>query len=304
MKKNNQNLPDFLIVGVAKCGTTSLVKYLENHPEILFSKKKEPRYLTYDLLSEKGYKGPGDFRPKKIAVKSLNDYKAQFLYMPSKTKGEASTDTIFYYKHSIPKIKKEIGDPKIIIILRDPVRRAISAYSHLVREDREKLDFKEALKNEKKRLSNGFECIWAYAEGGLYFEPVKAFIHAFKNVKVIIFENFIAEGDKEIGEILDFLSLSKEFNFEKVKFNKSGRPKSRIINKFLTRKSLVKTVISFLIGKQTALTIKNKVQERNLEKIHIGIETQKELYNYFKNDITKLESFLNINLEVWKKPYK
>src|SRR5690554_1769397 len=163
-----KRLPNFLIVGTAKSGTTSLVQYLKNHPKIFIPDIKEPRYFSYDLLKDNGYKGPGDLENKKIAIKDKDEYENCFKKVREDVIaiGEASVETSFYFEHTIPKIKNEIGDPKIIILLRDPVKRAISAYSHLIREGRETLSIEEAIKNERLRRDNGYEFIWSYVSSG------------------------------------------------------------------------------------------------------------------------------------------
>ncbi|MCA0152371.1 sulfotransferase family protein [Winogradskyella vincentii] len=301
MISNKSNLPNFLIVGVAKCGTTSLVKYLDENPKIFISKNKEPRYLTYDILSEQGYKGPGDFRPKKIAVKTAESYRQLFKEAEEFIAiGEASTDTIYYYEHTINRIKDEFGDPRIVIMLRDPVKRAISAYSHLIREERETLSFEDGLLKEEERLNNGYECIWGYVKGGLYYEPVKAFKEAFSEVKILIFEDFVKNSKESVNEVLSFLKVEHAHDFSMDRFNKSGRPKNKLINKFLTRKSWLKSILKKILGEKLALKAKGKVQESNLQKIQIDRRVQNKLYLNFKKDIEQLEKYLGINLEQWK----
>jgi len=301
---SSNNLPNFLIVGVAKSGTTTLVSYLDDSKEIFISHKKEPRYLTYNFLKESGYNGPGDHRPRSIAVKSLEEYKSLFqnVIKPThKVIGEASVDTFYYYKHTIPKIKKELGDPKIIIMLRNPVERAISAYSHLIREEREELSFEKALEKGRCRLDKGYEYIWGYENGGLYYEPTKAFIESFSKVKVVIFEEFISNQKKIMSEIFEFLDVEDQPTLVNQAHNISGKPKNRVINKFLTRNNMLKRGIRKIIGNKTSLHLKNKIQKFNLEKININSETKIKLFKKFESDIEKLENLLQKDLSDWKK---
>ncbi|MDN6279755.1 MAG: sulfotransferase, partial [Psychroflexus sp.] len=238
---HNNKLPNFLIAGFAKCGTTSLVNYIKNHEEIFICKEKELRYLTYDLLKKKGYKGHGDENVKNIAVKSLDEYKSHFNTMPQHSAiGEATADTAYYYKHTIPKIKNILGDPKIIILLRDPVKRAISAYSHLVREERETLNFEDALNAENERLKSGFEYIWGYKQSSMYYESIRAYKENFTNVKIILFEDLIENPNKEVKNTLSFLEVNESYQFRKTQFNRSGRPKNTYLNRFLIKKSRFK----------------------------------------------------------------
>lgn len=301
MYKDNK-LPNFLIAGFAKCGTTSLANYLKNHEEIFICKEKELRYLTFDHLKEKGYKGPGDDKVRSIAVKSLDDYKSCFNATEKhKAIGEATADTAYFHQQTIPKIKKTLGDPKIIILLRDPVKRAISAYSHLVREEREKLCFEDALDIEEERLKSGFEYIWGYKQSSMYYQPVKAFKESFSNVKIVLFEDLIKDPDKIIQDALQFLEVNQSYQFKKTQFNRSGKPKNILLNRFLIKKSKSKDLIKKIFGDERMVRFKESIQKYNLEKIVINQDVQKNLYFELKHDIEKLEAYLNIDLSDWKK---
>ena len=72
--ERQKNILDFLIVGAAKCGTTSLADYLNQNKAIEIARKKEPKYLTYEFLKNSGYKGPGDKQTEDYAVKSFEEY--------------------------------------------------------------------------------------------------------------------------------------------------------------------------------------------------------------------------------------
>ena len=269
-----KNKPNFLIVGIAKSGTTSLVQYLKNHPNIFIPNIKEPRYFSYKYLKTIGYKGPGDEETKKIAIKTKADYFSCFSKIKKTTIaiGEASVETSFYHKFTIPEIKNELEDPKIIILLRDPVKRAISAYSHLVREERETFDIQNALDNEEKRMESGYEFIWSYIGSGLYYNQVKAFKESFSNVQVIVFEDFVKNPNKFYQEVLQFLDVPDNKKVEFDQFNISGKPKNRTINYFLNKPFKIKKVLKSLIGEKYSLKLKNKAQKINLEPIIISDE--------------------------------
>jgi len=297
--------PNFLIVGIAKSGTTSLVQYLKNHPKIFIPNIKEPRYFSYDHLKDKGYKGPGDSATKKIAIKTKESYLNCFKQNKKNVIaiGEASVETSYYYKYTIPKIKEELGDPKIIIILRDPVKRAISAYSHLIREQRETLSFEDALNKEDWRKDSGYEFIWSYVDSGLYYNQVKALKEAFTSLKVIVFEDFINNPNYYMKEVLSFLGLPEAHQVNYEQFNISGKPKNITVNYLLNKPLRIKKILKLLLGERFSLKLKNKAQKLNLEPIEISDELKKRLYRCFEEDISKVEILLNKDLNIWKKPY-
>ena len=295
----SKQLPDFLIVGAAKCGTTSLSNYLNQHQDIFITNPKEPKFLTFDFLKS-SYQGKGDDFTKKKAVKSLEEYLQLFeLAKENQVKGEASVDILFYYKKTIPIIKQLIGDPKIIIMLRNPVNRAFSAFCHLVRDNREKLSFEEGLKNENERFEKGCEFIWSYKEGSYYYEAVKAFKENFTNVKVLIFEDYIKDVDQSIESTLSFLGVSENFSFTETYENTSGKPKLQLINTILLRDSFVKDLVKKVLPESTRAKIKAAIHQKNLTPIIIKSEDISLLKHQYDNDIKSLEKLLGIDLSIW-----
>ena len=119
-------LPNLLIVGAAKSGTTSLHNYLNQHPEVFMCNPKEPHFL---INKEIGLKrilaGIDDFQEYE---------KLFFAGKENKYRGESSVMYLMYPDIVIPKIKELFGDEtKIIIMLRNPVDRAYSGFQHVKR---------------------------------------------------------------------------------------------------------------------------------------------------------------------------
>ena len=146
-------LPNFLIVGAAKAGTTSLFEYLGEHPQIFTPAKKEPKFFSYGCYPSP-LKGPGDDLVESQIVKNFDEYKKLFDNSDAyPLRGEASPDSLYYWNGAIPKIKKILGDVKIIIMIRNPANRAFSNYMHLIRDGRETLNFEAALDAEEYRIN-------------------------------------------------------------------------------------------------------------------------------------------------------
>lgn len=301
-KDLKNNIPNFLIVGAAKSGTTSVSYYLERHDEVFMATPKEPKHFSYNYAK---YTGPGDvaFTQKK-ATKTLKDYFKLFdKSQKFKCIGEASVDNLYYHDKVIPDIKKHLGDPKIIILLRHPVDRAISAYSHLVRDDRENLTFEEALEIENSRLEKGYEFIWGYKQCGFYHDQVKSYIDSFSNVKICFFEDLVSSPQETINEITDFLSISRIPIDKDLRLNISGKPKNKIINSLISRDTILRRSLARLVGKDLAIRIKSTIQKNNLEKIEISSQLKADLNACFLEDYKKLEELLDKDLAHWVKKY-
>jgi len=184
-------LPSFLIVGATRSGTTSLYYYLKQHPEIEFPSLKEPRYFS-SLNLKLPQRGPGDETVDKKLVLDFDEYKRLFEpFKNSDMVGEASSEYLTDADFTAEKIRDVVGDVPIIIILRNPVQRAYSAYNNLRRDGRETETFGRALELEESRRSEGWDVMWAYKHVGLYCEQVRKYLDNFSRVKILIFEEFI-----------------------------------------------------------------------------------------------------------------
>ena len=302
----SKNLPNFLLVGAAKCGTSSLHKYLEQHPEIFMSKVKEPRFIS-SQVTPFPLNGPGDHKVEAWYVKKYEDYVKLFEGADGYPAiGESSADTLYFYKGTIQVIKRYLGDPRIIIVLRHPVKRAFSAYQHLVRDLREELSFEEGLKEEPNRIRNNWELIYHYTAASLYYDSVKAFTDNFTNVKVILTEDQEKRPQQVIRDIFRFLNVDPNCDVNtEMRYNISGKPKSQWLHQFFFQgnmaRRLAQPIVRTLFSPETRLRIALKIQEKNLTRMTINPQTKSRLQEYFEADIRKLEGLLNRDLSVWRK---
>jgi hypothetical protein len=301
-----KNLPNFLIVGAAKCGTSSLHKYLEQHPEIFMSKVKEPRFIT-SQVNTFPLNGPRDHKVEAWYVKKYEDYIKLFDGSENfKAVGESSADTLYFYKGSIPVIKKYLGDPKIIIMLRHPVKRAFSAYQHLVRDMREELSFEEGLREEPERIRENWELIYHYTAVSKYYDAVKAFMDNFSSVKVVLSEEQEKKPQQTLRDIFGFLDVDPdcEINTD-IKYNMSGKPKSQWLHQFFFEGNLIRKlaqpIVRKLISPEMRIRIAQKIQENNLVRMTIKPDTKAMLHDVFEDDIKRLEGLLHLDLSHWRK---
>lgn len=221
-------LPSFRLVGAPKCGTTSIASCMTRHPQVHLSPIKEPKFFTAQFVPFP-LRGPGDAFVENFTVKSFDQYRRLFCRVRSeRAVGEASVDSLYFYRQTIPLIKKVLGDVKIIIVLHNPVDRAFSAYKNMLRDARESLSFEEALEIEEDRSRNGYEYLWRYIDVGFYHRQVKAFLENFTRVKVLILEHFAKGSFEPLRQLFEFLEVDPSFSPKRqLLFNVSGRPKVR-----------------------------------------------------------------------------
>src|SRR5918997_438225 len=161
-------MPNFLIIGAMKSGTTALYYYLEQHPEIYMSPVKEPNFF-----SSQEQENAAD------AVTHIGTYQHLFRGVSGqKAIGEAP-HSYLYEPGAAAEIRRYSPDAKLIAILRNPIDRAHSHFLHMVRSGTEPLDdFARALQEDvvgihKERIFQD------YIGRGLYYDQLKRYFNAF-----------------------------------------------------------------------------------------------------------------------------
>ena len=296
-------LPNFLIAGAAKSGTTALYYQLKGHPEIYLSPVKEPCFFSGCVLE---LPQPGIDDHKKFYVKSYQEYCKLFEGAAGKKAiGEASADTIYFHDKTIPLVKEFLGDPKIIIMLRNPVDRAYSAYLHLVRDDREYLSFEEALKEEEKRIGLDWQCMWHYKTRGMYYNQVKAFKENFSRVAVFLYDDFKSDSPGVIRQVCEFLEVDTAYQPENTgsQYNVSGVPRFKSLNRMFLMKNVwqrtIRNIGRRLLTEDGWVKFRDGVRKKLVVKTAMKPETRVYLQNEFREDILKLRDLLGRDLSAW-----
>jgi hypothetical protein len=207
-------LPNFLVIGAAKAGTTSLYRYLEQHPEVYMSPIKEPNFFALEG-QPLDFCGPGDAAYiRRFSVTDRAAYEALFDGVRGEVAvGEASA--LYLYSPAAPlNICRYAPRMKLIAILRHPVERAYSAFLHLLRDEREPVaDFAGALGEEKARVQRGWEHIWHYRRMGFYAEQLARYYRHFsrEQLRVYRYEALRDDPERLIADIFEFLGVDPDF---------------------------------------------------------------------------------------------
>ena len=297
-------LPNFILAGFPKCGSTSLYYYLYEHPEIFLPhQQKELHYFTYDILTKLN-SGKGDKEIQEFHIDSFEAYKKCFSGVTDeKAIGDVSP-SYANYDVCIPKIKETLGkNTKVIFILRDPIQRAYSNYLHLVRENREKLTFYEALMQEEKRMKEKYSDFWYYIFNSTYLPKINRMKEYFDDILIITFEEFIKNPQKGIKEIYSFLGVNDTFkpgNLD-TKFNAGGVYDDNAITRFIFSQHKLKNIIK----KTVPITVQMKkaklwlIEKYKTETPPMQKEVQLLLAERFRNDLVELKA-LGVKTELWK----
>ena len=291
------SLPNFMCIGAAKSGTTTLYDILKQHHEIFIPAFKEPHFFDIPENYNNGLEWYEKNYFRNINKKIIADF----------------TPSYFFEKEAPKRIFKDIGSEiKLVVLLRNPVDRAYSHYLHSVRDDHENLSFEESLKQENERLEryeqNGDYLSYlrnSYFHQGLYGDMLARYLEYFTldNFLFIHFENeFIIDRKKIIDKVLIFIGLETGINLNlDLRSNPASKEKSKFLKKLMKKKGWWRTVLKFMVPSvQLRQIIRNKVQRVNLkefQKEKLSEKLKTDLYNeYFKEDIIKFEKLTNKKL--------
>jgi hypothetical protein len=297
-------LPNFLLAGAVKCGTTSLYQGLSQHPDIFTSEPKEPDFF-FAQFAEIPTKGPGDDCCP--VVQGRTDYVRLFEKAAGrKVIGEGSHTSLFYHEKTIPLIKKYLGDPKIILILRNPVDRALAAYTALLREGREFLPFEEALREEVSRIRDHWRSVWFYREAGLFYAQVKAFRESFSAVKICFYEDLRTEPGTLFRELFRFLEVDESFTplIRSSAGDAASSPRTDLWKGLHKRQPgpvqrFARVIGRRLLGDSRWVGLRDRVRARTLIPAEMKPETRRALVHGFRDDILKLQDLLGKDLSPW-----
>ena len=304
MKVADKIMPDFLIVGAAKSGTTALYHYLGQHPEVFLSPIKETNFFA-----QKGKKldfnGPKDnlITHKKTITETV-DYYNQFTNVTNEKAIGEICPSYLYYKDAPKNIKEHIPEVKIIAILREPVSRAFSAWVHLTRDGREYLSFSDAIVDEPRRINDNWSEIWHYIEEGKYYDQLKRYYDSFpkENIKVIIYEDFKNNPSRVYTEICDFIGVKNSFVPDmNTKHNTGSLSNNRFLTRLFMKPNFIKTLFKIIMPSFLKKKIEQRLFRSNLISTPtISKENEQRLKLLFDKDLRRLEELIDTKINNWK----
>lgn len=303
-------LPNFLIIGAAKCGTTSLFNYLDQHPEVFFPESKEPNYfaLAGKTLPRPG-PAPTEVLSEIIHPDSVTDfdlYSSLFdTVRDEKAVGEASVRYL-YFPEAPGRIKERIPDVRMIAVLREPVSRLYSHYCMNAQFQLEPLSIEEAIEREDTRRKANWGWDWHYVNVSLYSEQVKRYYDIFDRdqVKVILYDDFRDRPLEVYQEVCRHIGVSDRFNPDMSKRSKvTYRPRNPKLERWLhwpnaTRKSLEQSAPRLMQRLVWELERWNSAPVPKLDPA-----LREELQDLFRDDVEKLQDLLQRTIP-WYSPAK
>jgi len=295
--------PNLFLVGSQKSGTTTLAVMFSRHPDIFMCMPKEPGYLAF---GEQGYRGLDGYgrlaHAASWVIDSESDYLHLFANAPKRARwlGDAST-----WYLSEPQAAANIHafnpEARIIAILRQPARRAYSAWCHARRDGEEPCeDFEQALAMEQERDAPSH--LLRYREMSLYSEQLKRYFERFgkERVLVLLYEDLRDRPEWLWRQCCEFLDISgSESAPQPYRQNRSGQPRSRLLHRLL-RSERFKQPLKRVLPTGFAAWMKNRFDAVNLSRFPPMPEsTFHALSREFEDEIHELMSLTGRDLRHW-----
>ncbi len=296
-------LPNFLIIGAAKAGTTSLYYYLKEHPQIYMSPVKEPNFFTFDgdgngsNVQEETWE-----RVRKAAVTDFDDYLSLFAGANGEIAiGEAST----YYLHwdtATARIHHHLPDAKLICLLRDPAERAHSAFMMHKRENQERFPcIIDALQDKNVGVRDSWH---GYIEPGFYHAHLSRFLQFFRReqVRAYLYDDFNSDSLQIVRDIYRFLEVDDGVvPNTSARYNVSGIPKNRFLHSLMRPYASWQRVESRLPGRLRSkiLTKATALKSKNLTRSGLMPEERQILIDLYREDILRLQELIERDLGRW-----
>jgi hypothetical protein len=294
-------IPNFLIIGAQKAGTTSLINYLSKHPDIFVPEDKEISCFYNDA----------DYNKRFIKYPFIRYYDN---WKKEKYAGNAPVNLLYFAKTTSKLIYELNPSIKLIAILRNPIERLYSAYWFFVRCGLETESLDSALKRELYILKRGnFKELsnFTYVGHGFYYEQLMNFYKFFdrNQILVLLYDDFKNDPAQILKSIYNFLEVKEYINNDLLhkKYNVSSKARIQSIHNFVFRDHFIKYIYKRVIPEglryKVRLKFNKKILKRNLEQFNyppIQPSTKQYLLKVFEEPNNKLQSFIGRELSGWQ----
>lgn len=306
-------------MGAPRSGTTSLSQYLNQHPQVRMSARKEPAYFHFvdttrqpDFALLARIHGNGLLaeskenyhRAQKMAITSPDKYSELWSNASTNScKGEA-TPTYLFDPVAMTSIRERLTSCKGLIILRNPVERAYSEYlQHLGKGFEKAKTFAEALSLEPVEVDDFWWGSRSYVRSGLYVDHVlRAFaLFGSENIFVLLTDDLANDPHGTLGEIATFLDIDSEFDFDtSTRHNPAHVPNPDLAVRLARSQSPIRTIAHRVLPDSVRSKLWRRVMRRREAEIpEFDSQSHSSLASIFIPSVSRLAKVIDRDLAHW-----
>lgn len=294
------DVPNCIIIGAPRSGTTSLYNYLQQHPQVFMSPLKETRFFAYEDQAV-DYQGPADAHAyNRDTVTDAAAYRQLFANRsPGQVTGEASPVYLYRGGRAAERIQHHVPDGKLIAIFRNPVDRAYSDFLNMVRLGWEPLrNFGRALAREERRIAARWSPYYHYRAKGFYARQLQPYLDRFDRAQMRFYlhEDLRQDAASLMADLFTFVGVDHRMSVDTTtRHNRSGLPRSDALHRLLTHPTTERVMRGPLRAVRTALRDWNT----DPEKPPMAPSIRAELQDTYRDDIQRLQAILDRDLSHW-----
>ena len=289
-------LPNFIVIGAAKAGTTALHWYLAEHPQVFMTPLKETNYFAFGLDDE-GRLLYGDPELHRFPIRSLEEYERSFDGADGAVAVGEASPIYLEAPGSAGRIAEVVPGARIVCGIRDPVDRAYSDHLMYLRSRGRRLDPVRDLTPSAP---------WAAPDShwmqiSLYYEPLRRYFDVFprQQIHVFLFDDLKKDQAGVVRDLYRFLGVDADFtpDFD-TPHNIGGMPSSMLVEKVLTSGKLKKALDPWV--PQRAADLARRLRTRNMRRAPpLPRELKSVLQERFREDIDKTSGLIGRDLSSW-----
>jgi len=302
-------LPDFFIIGAPKAGTTALHAALAAHPSLFMSSVKEPKFFLTDGPPPSRGGGPGDVQTYREHIWGRPEYEALFAAAPPGALRGESTPFYLYNQAAQERIRALVPDAKLIVILRDPVERAHSNWTHLWSAGLDPIgDFVPACSEEDARVAAGWADFWHYTRLGKYGEQLENLFLRFGQEQVFIlrYRALIDAPAQTLDDICQFLGVHPGIIGHVPKQNVTAHPAPSLshltLSKLLRGAAAAGRHLPGSAGTTLTKPLERFLQQNAGTRQPLSWDQRQALLPCFEDDIRLLERITEAYFGDWLQP--
>lgn len=293
-------LPNVFLIGAQKSGTTSVYNWLSQHPSI----DGEEHMKDYPFFSE-----------NHLYSKGL-EYFSNFFKSCNSNIIIAGSVHIMFYKIALERLYKNIPNARLILILRNPIDRAISSYRYAKERGLEERSLMSCISEEMIKGNNAYKDALEknqkfYLKRGLYVQQIENIYSIFdkNNVFIGLYDDIISNKEGLMKDIFSFLDLKNDYKcvFNSKNVTKGGS-RFKLLDKFIysqrLRNNTIANRLKFILPQKYKFLLRRALKEFNRiegpSKAIASDEERKKLYEYYSKDIVSLENLIKRDLSNWR----
>lgn len=280
--------PNFIVIGAARSGTTSLFQYLDAHPEVYMSQVKELNFFSNEKYWNKGLEWyERNFKGATSQHKAIGEIS------PSYTKAPFTEDVVGRIHDYDPSMR-------LIYIVRSPIERCISHYLHRVQRGYETREFSEIVNDLSSSSS---------VAQGLYYDQVSRYLEKFsaEQIMIVPFDDLKFKTDETVKAIYEFIGVSSDFksedtdkvhnaNHEIILKSKFGLALLNFYHQNIEQRNIPYTFKKIILNLSNLGGKKISKPKPSADSIEY-----KKLREFYEPDSIKLREHFNVNIDKWYK---